>query len=138
MAGNYIYGSAAPKIEFEEKVEKKIKTATRQTVVKARKVKWLCVLSIFTVFLFTFVIMYRYAVLTEMRYKNSSANKAYNELLGSNKKLSIEIEKSTDLNKIKEAAERLGLSQADKNQKVFVVVPKPDFVYVPDKGVSKK
>ncbi|HHW48103.1 MAG TPA: cell division protein FtsL, partial [Clostridiaceae bacterium] len=85
------------------------------------------------VFCMFFLIMYRYAMITELNYEIVEAESDYNKIKDNNARLMVEIEKETDLRKIKEIAEeKLNMKKPDKFQTVYISVPKNDFTVVAD------
>ena len=126
----YVHGTAAPKIQYDVYEENKVLKQKKAYRVNKR-VKLKAVFTILLVFSLCFTLTYRYALLTEMNYKISKTNRQYNELRDENARLKVDIEKSIDLVKIKELAEtRLGMQKPDRNQVVYVRVPKNDFTIV--------
>jgi cell division protein FtsL len=127
---DYIYGTAAKKIEYdvyeENKVLKRKKQAKSNYKVQVKTV--LCVVAIFAASL---VLMYRYAVITDLNYRINDTYKKYNDLRNENSRLSVEIGKDMSLSKVKEVAEnRLGMQKPNKYQIVHVRVPKKDVTIV--------
>ena len=132
----YVYGTAAKKIEYdvyeENSVLKKKKTYKRNN-----KAKFRFVLLILFGFALSFVIMFRYAVITELNYKIAKVNKTYSEIKNENVRMKVEIDKQMDISKIREAAEKkLGMQKPDKYQIVYVNVPKNDFTKVADAKIE--
>ncbi len=123
---NYVYGSAAPKIEYNVYEENKVlKQKKKQRVNNKLKLK--VVFTIITFFAAFFQIIFMYAQITEVNYELSELNKKYSDVKNGNIQLKLEIQKSTDLNRIKEVAEtRLDMQKPDKYQIVYVKVPKKD------------
>lgn len=123
---NYVYGSAAPKIEYNVYEENEV--LKRKKLHKSNyKVKLKMVFAILSVFCCFVLLMYRYAIITELNYSVEKAAKNYAKIKNENTLLKIEIDKNLDLNSIREIAEkRLGMQKPDKNQIVYVKVPKTD------------
>jgi hypothetical protein len=75
-----------------------------------------------------------YAQITEMDYKLSKINKDLNEQKNENIRLSLEIQKHLDLNRIRDVAQtRLDMQKPNKHQIIYVNVPKTDFTELPEK-----
>lgn len=124
---SYVHGTAARKIEYNvyenNEVLKAKKKQRSYKKVKAKAVMWVLLLAAFGL-----VVIYRYAMITELNYNINKANKQYQELQNENIRLEAEIVKKLDLQKIREAAEtRLGMQKPDEAQYVYVNVPKTDF-----------
>jgi len=126
----YIYGTAAKKIEYdvyeENKVLKRKKEAKYNYKIQLKTV--LCIMMIFAASL---ILMYRYAVITDLNYRIDDSYKKYNGLRNENSRLSVQIGKDMDLSTVKEIAEsRLGMQKPNKYQIVYVRVPKTDVTIV--------
>lgn len=134
---NYVYGTSAKKLEVplyeQNKVQKK-----RVTTINYGKEKLMGVIVILVVFGFLFTLIYRYSMLTELEYKSASLNKEYSKLKDENAKLKIDIESNTDPFTIKKMAEKMGLQQPDKMQKVYIMVPKSDFTKISEQIKEEK
>ncbi|MDP4092725.1 MAG: cell division protein FtsL [Bacillota bacterium] len=130
---NYVYGSTARQLDydintiFEEKKRPSVKKHYR-TNNKARTKAIFFTLALFAA---CFAIMIRYSIITEMNYQVSSVNQKYEDIKSKNSVLKVDIERATDLNRIREIAEtRLGMQKPDKFQVVYVNIPKQDFTEV--------
>lgn len=123
----YVHGSTAEKLQYDVYQENKVlKAKKRYRNNNKAKLKTICY--VMMLFLACLTVIYRYAMITELNYKIAKINKSYNELRNENTRLKVEIDKETDLNKIRAAAEsRLGMQRPDKYQIVYVNVPKIDF-----------
>ena len=144
----YIYGSAAPQLdpqreyqreykrepqrEYEDQQIKKPKINKKAKVQTVPDVNLKAViLCVALAFIVCFVLLYRYAYITESTYKLNDIKKEYDSIRNTNYKLTVEIEENTDLNKIKEIAENdLGMHKPDKYQIVSVEVPKVSYTIV--------
>lgn len=129
---NYVYGTAAEKLEYDVyEGNKVLKDKKRQRANNKAKLKMVC--NILIVFAACFTVMYRYALITDLGYNIHKANKTYKEVLNENTRLKIAIEKEMDLNKVREIAEtKLGMHKPYKHQIIYVKVPKNDFTKIPD------
>lgn len=127
---NYVYGTAAPKIEYDVYAENKVLKAKKKQRAN-NKVKLKAVLTIMVCFAAFFYIMLMYAQITEVNYNLNKLNRKYAEAKNENIRLKLEIESSLDLNTVKEIAEtRLSMQKPDKSQIVYVKVPKSDVTKV--------
>lgn len=127
---NYVYGTAAEKIEYdvyEHNQVLKEKKIRRNNA----KIKWKVVFGIVIVFSLCLVLMYRYALITEMNLTAINSEKEYKQIKDENSRLRVEIEKQTDINTIREIAEgKLNMHKPEKNQIVYIYVPKNDYTVV--------
>ncbi|HHV98115.1 MAG TPA: cell division protein FtsL [Clostridiaceae bacterium] len=135
---NYVYGTAAEKIEYdvyEHNQVLKEKKIRRNNA----KIKWKAVFGILVVFSLCLVLMYRYALITEMSLTAIRSEKEYNEIKNKNSRLRVEIEKQTDINTImKIAEEKLNMQKPEKNQIVYIYVPKNDYTVVSEDYENKE
>lgn len=123
-------GSAARKVRYDVYEENKVLKAKKQYK-RNRIAKLKLVLSILAVFAAGLLIMYRFALITQISYSINESEKQYNELRNKNSLIRMQVERDTDLTNIKEAAiTRLGMHEPDKSQKVYVRVPKNDYTVV--------
>jgi cell division protein FtsL len=127
---NYISGTAAKKIEYDVYEENEILRAKKRT--KSSNINKLkttgYILVIFTIGL---VLVYRYALITEIYYGLNILEKEYSEIKNENSRLRVAIETKTDLTQIKEFAEQsLGLQEPDRHQIVYIRIPKNDYTTV--------
>ncbi len=130
---NYINGTSARKIDYNVYEENKVLKAKKKAKLN-NKIKTKMIFSVLVVFALGFVILGRYATLTQLNYSVSEYKNAYTELQDKNVKLKVEIQGKTDLNKVKQIAEtKLGMQKPDKYQIVYVDVPKTDVTVVNDK-----
>jgi cell division protein FtsL len=135
---NYIYGTAAKKIEYDVYEENKVLKKKKQQRVSG-KARLKVVLTILVIFAASLLLMYRYALITELNYKVSDLEKTYTKIKNENSVLRVEIENEMSLSKVKEIAEvRLGMQSPDRYQKVYIRVPKSDVTKVADKYREEK
>ncbi len=128
--GKYIHGTAAEKLQYDVYEENKVLKA-KQNQRNNNRTKYKIVRNVILVFALTFLVIYRYAVITEMNYNIDKVNDKYNEMKNENSRIKVDIEKQMDLGKIREIAENsLGMHKPDKYQIVYVNVPKEDFAAV--------
>jgi len=127
---NYVYGATAEKLKYDVYEQNKVlKEKKRQKRNAKAKIKAVCLL--LCIFGACFLVIYRYALITEMNYKLDKSIKSYNSIRDENAQLRVEIDRATDLNRIKEIAQqKLGMQRPDKYQIVYVNVPKNDYTEV--------
>lgn len=127
---SYIDGTAAKKLEYDVYEENKVLKA-KKTYKTNKKHKIRFVLTLICVFVVGLSVMARYAMITQIGYEISRSRDELKEIRNQNNYLSLQIEKETDLEKIKLAAEqRLGMQTPEKSQIVYVNVPRNDFTIV--------
>jgi len=127
---NYVYGTAAEKLEYNVYEENKVLKAKKQAK-SSSKVKLRAVCFVLVIFASCLVLMYRFALITELNYNINKLEKEYNLIRNENSRLKLAIEKDMDLNKVKKIAEeRLGMQKPDKYQMVYINVPKNDYTKV--------
>lgn len=124
---NYIQGTAARKLEYDVYEENKVlKQKKKQRVNNKLKVK--VVFAFVVLFVLSGLVMYRYALITDLNYKINSKMNALTEIKNENTRLAVKIEQELDLQKIQKfAEENLGMQKPDKSQCTFVKVPRSDF-----------
>lgn len=127
---NYVHGTAARKLDYDVYEENHVlKQKKKHKTNNKFKLKLLC--SILVVFSLVFLLVYRYAVITELSYNIDKTSQNLSKIQNENSILEVDIENATDLNKIQELAEnKLGMHKPDKYQVVYVNVPKSDFAVV--------
>ncbi len=133
MAG-YTYGTGALKIE-KPKPRKKVRRGTSK---KARKNVWSNILSILVITSLAFVLLARYAIITE---KTSLLTKLRTEYETANSivvQKEFNLEQEVDLQKIEEiATTRLGMQRPEKHQMVYINMNNTDYTEKADKqGMS--
>lgn len=126
----YIQGSAARQLQYDI-YEQNTVLKEKKRYKNNRKVKSRLVLSIVLVFIAGLVVMYRFAVITQLGYDANRREQQYNSLRNENAMLRVQIETGTDLTEIKERAEtELGMQKPDSNQIVYIKVPRNDYTVV--------
>lgn len=134
----YVEGSAAKQLEYDVYQENEVLKA-KKTYRTNKKVKFKMVLSIMTLLFAALIVMYRFAVITQLSYTISQHEASYNELRNQNSLLRVQIESKTDLSAIKDAAEtELGMQMPDKSQIVYIRVPRKDYTLVMNQTETKK
>lgn len=124
---NYIHGTAARKLEYDVYQENKVlRQKKKQRVNNKLKVK--AVFAFMVLFALSGLVMYRYALITDLNYKINSKMNELTEIKNENTRISVKIERELDLQKIQKfAEENLAMQKPDKSQCVFVKVPRTDF-----------
>ena len=126
----YIQGSAARQLQYDVYEENKVLKAKKRYR-NNRKIKFRIVLSILSVLAAGLLVMYRFALITQLSYDINKVEKQYNELRNKNAILKVQIETGTNLTEIKELAEsRLGMKKPDRSQIVYIMVPRDDYTVV--------
>ena len=127
---NYINGNAARQLDYDVYEENKVLKAKKQYK-NNRAAKLKLVLSIISVFAAGLLIVFRFALITQMSYNINESEKTYNKIRNENSLIRMQVEKDADLTRIKELAEtKLGMQKPDKSQIVYVRVPKSDYTVV--------
>lgn len=139
MIGYYEYETSPRKLRPEYETsngKKKIKRTTKKHLASKsnkvneyskKKVKY--IVGILFSFIILLTISYRYSLInTKFNVKEAlKANLA--EIQKQNAQLNLNIEKSTNINNIEQQAkEKLGMKKLDNNQKIYVSLPKEDYV----------
>ncbi len=123
---NYVYGTAAPKIEYNVYEENKVLRAKKKQRAN-NKVKLKAVFTILVFFTAFFCIMSMYAQITEVNYNLNKLNRDYDKVKNDNIRMKLEMQKDLNLDRVREIAEtRLNMQKPDKSQIVYVKVPKKD------------
>lgn len=123
---SYVEGSVARKLEYDVyeennvlKAKKKIKSDNRG---RLRIISYVAVM-----FSLGFILMYRYALITEISYDLSRLERHYTEIKNENSRLKVSLETETDLSRVKQyAKQKLGMQEPDTHQIVYINIPKSD------------
>lgn len=86
---------------------------------------------LFTISVFScaMLLMYRYALITDLSYKIGEMKKEYHTIKTENLNIKVKIENSLDLAKVREMAEgQYGMHKPQREQIVSISVPKSDFI----------
>lgn len=127
---NYVYGTAAEKIQYDVYEENTV-LKQKKKYKSNRGTKLKAVLLIIAAFVMCYFVILRYTVITELNYKIIKESKNYENVRNEYVQLKVDIDKSLDLQKIREIAEKkLGMQKPDRFQMVYVNVPKSDFTKV--------
>jgi cell division protein FtsL len=129
---SYIEGSTARKLDYDVYEDNKVLKAKRQYK-DNMKSKACFILALTVVLAAALIVMFRFAMITQIGYNISSSEKAYDDMKNKNALLRLQIGKETDLDKIRQVAEtRLGMQNPDKSQMVYISVPRNDHTVVMD------
>lgn len=111
----------------EDKRQNQIK---KQTVKKQTlKPKVRLALYISAVFIILFAISYQNSLITESFNKKESLKKNLSVLEKENEQLKVNIEQSLNLNNVEQSAkEMLGMQKLDNSKKVYISLPKKDYI----------
>ena len=108
-----------------KKVEKKVKTKTKSKM----KPKVQIALYIAIGFIVLFSISYRNSLITESFNTKESKKQELSSIRKENEQLKLNIESSLNLNNVEQMAkEMLGMQKLDNKQKVYVSLPKKDYI----------
>ncbi len=131
----YIYGSAAPKLpERPQREEQQVRRAPRQRrmqVVVPEPIKYPVGKMVFCIlvgFMILFILIFRFATITEMNGELAAMNAKLEQMKDSNRKLQAEISTSINQETIRQIAEeRLSMKMPDSYQRIPVNVPKVNY-----------
>lgn len=136
----YVYGSVAENINndiydpYEENAVLKSKKLARSNA----KLKTKIIFSILIIFSMCAVTMFRFAQISQLNYENNKLSKQFVAIQNENELLSIKIGNAKSLNNIREVAENnLRMHKPNKNQIIYVTVPKEDVTMIATKQQPK-
>lgn len=144
----YQYETSPRKLQPEYEVRKnpyevkktstqKIKKDSKQQVKKQLKPKVKLVLYIAISFAILFAISYQNSLITENFNQKEELKKNLAAIEKENEQLKVNIEKSLNLNKVEQSAkEMLGMQKLDNSQKVYISLPKQDYIEVPTEDIA--
>ena len=116
-----------PYIKKKSTAKKADNTENKKKTKIEQKIK--VVLYIAVGFTVLFAICYRNSLITENFNKKEELKKSLSAIEKENEQLKINIENSLNLNNIEQAAkEKLGMKKLDNDQKVYITLPKKDYV----------
>ena len=112
-----------------QKAKKQNKNQNKKQNKQQGKQKVKTVVSIVFVFSILFAISYQNSLITESFNHKEDLKKNLSAIEKENEQLQVNIEKSLNLNKIEQSAkEKLGMQKLDNSQKVYINLPKQDYV----------
>ena len=135
----YQYETSPRKLEPEYEIKrnpyqkKKSSTRNKKNIKNNNKTKVeqkiKVVLYVALSFSILFAICYRNSLITESFNKKEELKKSLSAMEKENEQLRINIENSLNLNNVEQAAkEKLGMQKLDNSQKVYISLPKKDYV----------
>ena len=105
---------------------------------KKTKYNYKPVAYIMLVFTMLFTISYRHSLINEEYNKKESIKSQVSAVQKENEQLKVSIENSLNLNSVAKAAEdKLGMQKLDNNQKIYINLPKKDYVESATQDVVK-
>ena len=124
--------------EKKKSSTKKLKKVSKQTKKKLKpRVK--LVIYIAVSFATLFAISYQNSLITESFNQKEDLKENLSAIEKENEQLKVNIEKSLNLNKVEQAAkEMLGMQKLDNSQKVYISLPKEDYIEVPSEEIIIK
>ena len=112
-----------------QKAKKQNKNQNKKQNKQQGKQKVKTVVSIVFVFSILFAISYQNSLITESFNQKEDLKKNLSAIEKENEQLQVNIEKSLNLNKVEQSAkEKLGMQKLDNSQKVYINLPKQDYV----------
>ena len=117
----------------------KATTNTNLTLIEGRESRkkvrvFLVILLVFAAF---FAIITRYGQMTKLNYEIADIKEALITQNAINSALSVDLEKKTNMMKIRHAAEtELGMQEPDKYQIIYIDVPRANSIVVAEQNVS--
>lgn len=124
---NYIQGTAARKLEYDVYEENKVLSEKKKQRV-SNKIKIKVVFAFIILFTLSALVVYRYALITDLSYKIDAKKNEYTEIKNDNTRLKVQIASNLDIQRIQRIAEEnLGMKKPDKSQYTNVIIPRSDF-----------
>ena len=126
-----------PEYETKKNPYEKKKASTQKSKKQSNKAKVKTqikprarlIIGIAATFAILFAISYQNSLITESFNKKETLKKELSTIEKENEQLKIGIEKSLNLNKVEQSAkEMLGMQKLDNSQKVYINLPKQDYV----------
>lgn len=116
--------------------QKMKKNSKQKQTKKQLKPKVKLVFGIVICFSILFAISYQNSLITESFNQKEELKKDLAAIEKENEQLKINIEKSLNLNKVEQSAkEMLGMQKLDNNQKMYISLPKQDYIEVPTEEI---
>jgi len=115
---------------------KKVKKESKQQAKKKLKPRVKLVIYIAISFAILFAISYQNSLITESFNQKEDLKDNLSAIEKENEQLKVNIEKSLNLSKVEQAAkEKLGMQKLDNSQKVYISLPKQDYIEVPSEEI---
>lgn len=125
---NYQYGSTARKLEYDVYEENAFLRNKRKKF-KYTQIKTKMFLISLLLFACGMIVMYRYAIITELNYDIQDARVMYDRIQNDNLVTRMSIQSSLDLANVRDIAENdLRMHEPRREQIVMVNVPRDDFI----------
>ncbi|MDO5557605.1 MAG: cell division protein FtsL [Clostridia bacterium] len=131
----YEYGTSPRKIQYQENEKTRRNNRQKNTKVMTKKRKHRLtskekfIFYLAVTFSIVLVVSYRNSLITEEFNLKEKNKKELSALEKENEQLRVSIESSLNLNNIGAAAkEQLGMQKLDNSQKVYISLPKKDYV----------
>ncbi|HEY8499410.1 MAG TPA: septum formation initiator family protein [Clostridia bacterium] len=134
---HYVYGTAAPKINYQPQRKEYQKTTNapgskavvhleQRTIPLGQII--ICILLAFVIF---FTLIFRFSAITELNCELAAQNQRYEQLKDENRKLQAKIGSQINLENVRRIAEeKLGMKMPDNYQRIPVKVPKVNYSLV--------
>lgn len=117
--------TAVKKVTTSKKVNKNVKAKTKASLNTKSKIT----LYIMIAFLALFAVCYRNSQITESFNEKENLKKELASIQKENEQLKVNIENSLNLKNIEQMAkEKLGMQKLDNSQKIYVNLPKKDYI----------
>jgi cell division protein FtsL len=127
-SGRYEYGSTAQNIQYDAYNENTTLKNKRKRM-SYRKIKTKMFVMTLMFFSCGMMIMYRYALITDMNYQIEDARAKHNRMENDNLMIRMKIQSELDLSKLREVAEsRLGMREPRGDQIVKINVAREDYI----------
>lgn len=136
MVNYYEYETSPRKLKPEyqrtKKTSKKIKTQkkvqhNKKSEPSRKTAKY--IIEIAFAFAILLAISYRYSLINDVFTQKEKLKSELSEIQKQNAQLQLNIEKGTNINNVEQQAkEKLGMKKLDNNQKIYVSLPKEDYV----------
>ncbi len=118
-----------PKKNPYKKKKTSLKKSHKQKVAKKTKYNYKPVIYVAMAFLMLCIISYRNSQITEKYNAKEQIKAQVSQVQKDNEQLRVSIENSLNLNSVEqEASSKLGMQKLDNNQKVYVSLPKTDYI----------
>ena len=131
-----------PEYESKSKKKKNKKASTAKKINKAEKVKVeldskaKLILYLAVTFAVLFGISYRNSLITEQFDKKEKLKTTLSSMQKENEQAKVNIESNLNLKSVEEMAkEKLGMKKLDNSQKIYINLPKKDYIEVPTQEV---
>jgi len=134
MINYYEYETSPRKYEpqYEEKkadINQNIKKRQRNKELETSRKKAKYIIAIGFAFIILLGISYRYSLINTKFTEKEKLKSELAKIQKENNQLQINIEKGTNINNVEQQAkEKLGMKKLDNNQKIYVSLPKEDYV----------